>query len=112
MTSDPTCASSKHTMIAYVDITEDGLYLIVGGSQVIQSLSAIYHLSIGLANSSGELTSSPYMIVRNISMSGGGGGSLSLIINLKKGARVGMFLYNAHSSSVTAQYISFTAVKL
>ena len=112
LTSDPTCASTKNTMIAYVDITEDGLYLIVGGSQVVQSLSAIYYLAIGLANSSGELISSPYMLVRNISMIGGGGGSLSSIISLKKGARVGMFLYNAHSSSVTAQYIRFAAVKL
>lgn len=112
LTSNPTCASTKNTMIAYVDITEDGLYLIVGGSQVAQSLSAIYFLTIGLANSSGELISSPYMLVRNISMSNGGGGSLSSIIGLKKGARVGMFLYNAHSSSVTAQYIKFAAVKL
>ena len=111
-TSDPTCASTKNTMIAYADITEDGLYLIVGGSQVAQSLNAIYFLTIGLADSSGELISSPYMLVRNISMGGGGGGSLSSIISLKKGARVGMFLYNAHSSSVTAQYIRFAAVKL
>ena len=110
--SNPTCASTKNTMIAYVDITEDGLYLIVGGSQVVQSLSAVYYLTIGLANSSGELISSPYMLVRNISMNGGGGGSLSSIIGLKKGARVGMFLYNTYSSSVTAQYIRFTAVKL
>lgn len=72
---------------------------------------ALYHLYIGFVNQSNEM-SSTCMVKRNINMNSGGGDSIVAIVNCKKGAKIGLFLYNAHSSSVTAQYIRFAVIKL
>ena len=107
VSEEKTLSYATNTIISQTEVLPAGTYLVIGNTQIKTSESGTYQISI-------FITGSAPVTVRNISMVGGGGATISQVINLDKPAALSLNIYSNYNKTVQnhVAYTTLEAIKI
>ena len=107
VSEEKTLSYATNTIISQTEVLPAGTYLVIGNTQIKTSESGTYQISI-------FITGSAPVTVRNISMVGGGGATISQVINLNKPAALSLNIYSNYNKTVQnhVAYTTLEAIKI
>ena len=107
VSEEKTLSYATNTIISQTEVLPAGTYLVIGNTQIKTSESGTYQISI-------FITGSAPVTVRNISMVGGGGATISQVINLNKPSALSLNIYSNYNKTVQnhVAYTTLEAIKI
>ena len=107
VSEEKTLSYATNTIISQAEVLPAGTYLVIGNTQIKTSESGTYQISI-------FITGSAPVTVRNISMVGGGGATISQVINLNKPSALSLNIYSNYNKTVQnhVAYTTLEAIKI